>query len=50
MLRYLSAGESHGKGLTAIIEGLPAGFALDKDQIDQQLAKRQGRATAAAAA
>ena len=42
MLRYLSAGESHGKGLTAIIEGLPAGFALDKDRIDQQLAKRQG--------
>ena len=42
MLRYLSAGESHGKGLTAIIEGLPAGFLLDKAWIDQQLAKRQG--------
>ena len=42
MIRYLSAGESHGKGLTAIIEGLPAGFAIDKPWIDQQLAKRQG--------
>lgn len=42
MVRYLSAGESHGQGLTAIIEGLPAGFLLDKAQIDYQLAKRQG--------
>ena len=42
MIRYLSAGESHGKGLTAIIEGLPAGVALDKAWIDRQLAKRQG--------
>lgn len=42
MIRYLSAGESHGKGLVAIIEGLPAGIVLDKGWIDQQLAKRQG--------
>ena len=42
MIRYLSAGESHGKGLTAIIEGLPAGFLLDEALINRQLAKRQG--------
>lgn len=42
MIRYLSAGESHGKGLVAIIEGLPSGIALDLDFINGQLAKRQG--------
>lgn len=42
MIRYLSAGESHGQSLSAIIEGIPAGFALDKAFIDGQLAKRQG--------
>lgn len=41
MLRYLSAGESHGRCLTAIIEGLPAGLPLDLAQIDGELARRQ---------
>jgi len=41
-LRYLTAGESHGPALTAIIEGLPAGLAISEDYINQQLARRQG--------
>ncbi|RJX18723.1 MAG: chorismate synthase [Desulforudis sp.] len=42
MLRYLSAGESHGPALTAIIEGLPAGMPLVVEYVDRQLARRQG--------
>ena len=42
MIRYLEAGESHGKGLVAIIEGLPAGIPVDLEYINQQLARRQG--------
>ena len=41
-MRFLTAGESHGPGLTVIIEGLPSGFALSLEAIDQQLARRQG--------
>ncbi|MHB1418963.1 MAG: chorismate synthase, partial [Bacillota bacterium] len=41
MLRYLTAGESHGPCLTAIIEGLPAGIPLTADDIDYHLARRQ---------
>ncbi|MPM65914.1 Chorismate synthase [bioreactor metagenome] len=41
MLRFLTAGESHGPCLTAIIEGLPAGLSLDIDQINEELARRQ---------
>ncbi len=40
-LRYLTAGESHGPSLIAILEGLPAGLALAEDQINEQLARRQ---------
>jgi len=40
-LRYLTAGESHGPSLTAILEGLPAGLKLDAGIINQQLARRQ---------
>ena len=40
-LRYLTAGESHGPSLTAIIEGLPAGLPLNAEVINQQLARRQ---------
>ena len=40
-LRFLSAGESHGPGLTAILDGIPAGLALDVAAIDAQLARRQ---------
>jgi chorismate synthase len=41
-LRYLTAGESHGKGLTVIIEGLPAGLPLTEDDIAVELRRRQG--------
>jgi chorismate synthase len=41
MLRFLTAGESHGRGLTAIIEGLPAGLALSVDKVNQLLSRRQ---------
>jgi len=42
MLRFLTAGESHGPTLTAIIDGLPAGLALDGEAIDRDLRRRQG--------
>jgi len=42
MLRYLTAGESHGPALTCIIEGLPAGIQVDVREIDAELARRQG--------
>ncbi|MBI5211398.1 MAG: chorismate synthase [Elusimicrobia bacterium] len=40
-MRYLTAGESHGRGLAGIIEGVPAGLALTAAHIDAQLARRQ---------
>ncbi len=39
--RFTTAGESHGPGLTAVIEGLPAGLELTPDDIDRDLARRQ---------
>ena len=42
MLRFLTAGESHGPCLTAIVEGLPAGLAVDVEAINRDLARRQG--------
>ena len=39
--RFLTSGESHGKALTAIIEGLPAGFEINEDFINSELARRQ---------
>lgn len=42
MLRYLSAGESHGPQLTAIIEGLPSNLPIDEETINVDLARRQG--------
>jgi chorismate synthase len=42
MLRFLTAGESHGKGLIAILEGVPAGLTIDFDAITAQLRRRQG--------
>lgn len=39
--RYLTSGESHGICLNAIIEGVPAGFSIDEEYINGQLAKRQ---------
>lgn len=41
-LTYRTAGESHGKALIALIEGLPAGVPIDKDLIDAELRRRQG--------
>ena len=41
MLRYLTAGESHGVCLTAILEGMPAGLPLAPSFIDEQLRRRQ---------
>lgn len=41
MLRLLTAGESHGPGLTVIIEGLPAGLPVTAAAIDLELARRQ---------
>ncbi|MBI5599524.1 MAG: chorismate synthase [Deltaproteobacteria bacterium] len=41
-MRYLTAGESHGKLLTAILDGVPAGFILSKADIDRELSRRQG--------
>ena len=40
-LRFLTAGESHGPSLTAILDGMPAGLPLTSDRIDQELARRQ---------
>lgn len=42
MIRYLTAGESHGPALAGIIDGLPAGMAVDVAAIDRRLALRQG--------
>ncbi|EJO5346455.1 chorismate synthase [Clostridium botulinum] len=41
MLRFLDAGESHGKALTAIIEGLPSNINIDIDFINKELKRRQ---------
>src|SRR3954447_1923690 len=41
MLRFLTAGESHGKALVTIIEGVPAGLALDIDALSSDLRRRQ---------
>ncbi len=40
-LRFLTAGESHGPSLTAILDGMPAGLAITPDIIDKELARRQ---------
>jgi chorismate synthase len=42
MLRWLTAGESHGPQLTVVIEGLPAGLAISEDDLRKDLARRQG--------
>ncbi|HAY81158.1 MAG TPA: chorismate synthase, partial [Planctomycetaceae bacterium] len=42
MLRYWTAGESHGKTLLAMVDGFPAGLTLETDSIDNELARRQG--------
>src|ERR671923_2276974 len=42
MLRFLTAGESHGQALIATLDGVPAGLTLDVNAIDAQLRRRQG--------
>ena len=41
MLRYITAGESHGKALVAVLEGCPANLPLTPEDINQDLARRQ---------
>ncbi|MCF8216590.1 MAG: chorismate synthase [Chlorobium sp.] len=41
MIRYFTAGESHGPALTAIVEGVPAGISVTQEDIDTQLRRRQ---------
>ena len=41
VLRFLTAGESHGEALSTIIEGIPAGFSMNLDFINNELARRQ---------
>jgi len=41
MFRFTTAGESHGRALVAIVEGLPAGLPLDIDQVNHELWRRQ---------
>jgi chorismate synthase len=41
MLRFLTAGESHGPSLTAILDGMPAGLPITSDIINKELARRQ---------
>ena len=40
-IKFLTAGESHGKGLLGILDGIPAGLKIEKEYIDIQLARRQ---------
>src|SRR4051794_41431805 len=40
-LNLITAGESHGPGLTTIVEGLPAGLELDQELVDRDMARRQ---------
>jgi chorismate synthase len=41
MLRFTTAGESHGRALVAVLEGLPAGLPVDVEQINRELERRQ---------
>ena len=41
MVRFFTAGESHGQGLVVIVEGVPAGLSLDEEFIAAQLVRRQ---------
>ncbi|MFH0792713.1 MAG: chorismate synthase [bacterium] len=42
MLRYMTAGESHGPCLTSILSGMPAGLSVDEAEINEDLRRRQG--------
>ena len=40
-LRYLTSGESHGQGLTVIVEGMPADLEISENYIEHQMTRRQ---------
>jgi len=42
MLRFTTAGESHGRGLVAILEGIPAGLAISAERVNAELKRRMG--------
>src|SRR4030066_7052 len=41
-LRFFTSGESHGRALTGILEGIPSGFPIASEDIDRELRRRQG--------
>ena len=41
MIRFLTAGESHGPELSTILEGMPAGLLLDREELNRDMARRQ---------
>ncbi|RPI38487.1 MAG: chorismate synthase [Nitrospiraceae bacterium] len=41
-LRFFTSGESHGRALTGILEGIPSGFSISSEAIDRELRRRQG--------
>ena len=41
MIRFLSAGESHGPALVVILEGIPRGLTVPQQEIDRELGRRQ---------
>ncbi|HBP87784.1 MAG TPA: chorismate synthase, partial [Nitrospiraceae bacterium] len=41
-MRYLNAGESHGRGLMAVVEGVPSGLPVTAEEINADLIRRQG--------
>jgi chorismate synthase len=41
-LRFFTSGESHGRALTGILEGIPSGFPITSEDIDRELRRRQG--------
>ena len=40
-IKFLTAGESHGKGSLGIIDGIPSGLKIDEDYIEKELSRRQ---------
>ncbi len=42
MFRFTTAGESHGRGLVAVLEGIPAGLAVSAERINVELKRRMG--------
>ena len=49
MMRFVTAGESHGPSLTAVVEGLPAGLPIDEEKLNEALARNLYRGAPPAA-